>query len=684
MPDHYSGPSLVLMGLFLPAFGYLFLRYRNVRTLLWFLGFLFALLSSVLLYDGVAWACPQTPWAIAFGETSLLICTALLLASLSPLSFRIGRVRILFALPYFVPLVVYSLFYYGVFQGKVPHGPLDFWFPALGVLSFCGAALWCAQKGALPRAVSLGICLVGGVVCFWAYFMHDGVWALRVAEDGNLLITAMLIAFSFRRFSPGVCLSMTGVLVWSLHGVESLPFFATHSLAALFLIRFVALGKVVAAVGMVFLSLEDELRFNQVAREREQRARVELAAYTGLVLSRRRVEDFDHLGDYICKIVVGSSRFGSAALLSARGGHFKMTGSAGLEENLEEALRRLVARMEVADFPSMESVEPLFESGQAFHLDLRRWLLPGETPHESTTGEVLAVPMRGRATVEGFMLLSSVRSLHNDPEFDCLRTDDLLPIELLVARIHATLNHIRTLEKLIDTERFAGVGQLTSNVAQRLRDPLTVIMGYAALLEDGEELTEADQIGVRAILDEARQMGAILDSLSRVSSQHGDSYTAVSIVTLFADLEQLWQKEFVQRHIEFKTEIPATLRRVMCREHELRQAVVHCLQFCMTALDIADQNVNAEGQHTGSAVRSITVEARQEGDRIRIAISHTGKSFDYPERAFDPFTPAFDEDEAAGMPLSICATMLRENNGSVLAVNLEPRGATIIFELKAA
>ncbi len=46
-------------------------------------------------------------------------------------------------------------------------------------------------------------------------------------------------------------------------------------------------------------------------------------------------------------------------------------------------------------------------------------------------------------------------------------------------------------EKLIDSERFAGLGQLAGNVTQQLNSPLTVILGYASLLEDSSALEVA-------------------------------------------------------------------------------------------------------------------------------------------------------------------------------------------------
>ena len=103
MPDYYHVPALILTALLLPAFGYLYLRFRDTRTLLWFLGFLSALFSMVLLYTtmgaGGFWG-DTFPWLAAAGQTFNLIGTALFLGSLSPQRFRLGRYRVLYVVPY--------------------------------------------------------------------------------------------------------------------------------------------------------------------------------------------------------------------------------------------------------------------------------------------------------------------------------------------------------------------------------------------------------------------------------------------------------------------------------------------------------------------------------------------------------------------------------------------------------
>jgi C4-dicarboxylate-specific signal transduction histidine kinase len=230
------------------------------------------------------------------------------------------------------------------------------------------------------------------------------------------------------------------------------------------------------------------------------------------------------------------------------------------------------------------------------------------------------------------------------------------------------------LEKLVDAEKLAGLGQLANNVTRQLNNPLTVILGYASLLEATPVMSPQERKGVEAILTEARNMRATLESLSRMSRAQSDQYTAISVTELLNDMEQLHRSEFLHRSIEFRLQIAPTLPRALGNAQQVRQAVLYCLQFAIEAVE----NLDLPGE------KSVRIEATAENDAVKILIAHSGPGFLHPARAFDPFVPAQAAGETAGLGLSLCATILRENNGRITAMNLEPRGAGILLELQAA
>jgi signal transduction histidine kinase len=676
MPDTYFTPALILTALLLPAFGYLYLRYRDARTLLWFLGFLFSLLAALRFF--AAGRELEHPWLLAAGQCSIQISSALFLASLSPLKFRVGRFQIFYVIPYILPLVVYSILLYGVYGGVEPRGPSLLLFSALGLICLCSALSWGAERNIMAPSVGISISAALGCVAFWTFFVAGATTALTVVEAANLLLAAMFVIFVFRRFSPGVLLSVAGFVAWSLDILDAIPAFGQTPAVHPGLSRVLEMGKGLAALGMIVLALEDELAGNLAAQERERRARRELEAYSKLVLARRRVEDFDQQGSEICELVAEHSRFAQAALLLHHAGRFRLAGWAGLEAATAKALADLAGRIPAPGFLAAGSAPSAVEQSLTVRLDLEPWLRPGDDLKRLRFTSVLAVPMNSRASTEGALLLAGMRAgkarAGRKPE--PLRLDDLLPLELLAGRMQATRSQTIMMEKLVDSEKFSHLGQLAANVTHELNNPLTVVLGYATLLGEASALPAQDRKAVDAILAEARHMRSTLESLARIARPFGDQQAAVSVSELLSDMSELHRSEFLSRSIEFRLNIAPALPRVLCSPHQLRQAVRHCLQFAMDAVENPAPALEEP--------KTIRVEAASEGDRVQILVGHSGPSFANPERAFDPFAAARTDAEDSSLGLSLCATLLRDNNGRAMAVNLEPKGAAIILELKAA
>ncbi len=678
MPDTFHAPALILIALLLPAFGYIYHRFRDTRTLLWLLGFLFSLAAMLLLYPGGSDA--RFPWMAAAGQTAFLVGTAMFLASLSPLGFRLGRVHVLYVVPYTVPLVIYSMLLYGVYGGQPPHIVLVALFPALGAISLAVCFLWGAVPYSMPPWLGIAGCILVGDAAYWVFFTFGASQALLFVEGANLLMAALLVVFVFRRPSPGVALSFLGFAAWSLTAIRIFPAIALQPKADFHLLQVVILGKVVAATGMILLALEDEVAANRAAGVRERRARLELEAYTRLMLSRRRVQDFDQQAPDICEAVATHSRFRLAALLLHSGGRYQLAGSAGLDAATAKALDDLAARLPATGFLAAGSAPPAVEDSQTVLLDLEPWLCPGDDLKRLGLTRVLAVPMLNRSVTEGALLLAGMRpdAQRTLPGTcgDALRPEDLLPIEMLTVRLQATRSQTMMFEKLIDSEKFGHLGQLAASVTQQLNNPLTVILGYASLLEGTAALETQDRRAVESILTEARHMRGTLESLGRIARPQSDVMTAVSVVELLSDLGQLHRPEFLERSIEFRLSLASNLPRVLCSAQQLRQAVRHCLQFAMDA--------TASSAAADDEPRIIRLEAATEGNLVQILIAHSGPGFADPERAFDPFMPPRAGGESTGLGLSLCATILRDNDGRASAVNLEPQGAAIILELKAA
>ena len=300
--------------------------------------------------------------------------------------------------------------------------------------------------------------------------------------------------------------------------------------------------------------------------------------------------------------------------------------------------------------------------------------MPGDDLERLHITRISAVPMFGpmhgpisspNNFADGALLLTAPRI-----PLASLRADDLLPLEILAARLQAARTQAMMLGKLIDSERFAGVGQLAGNVAQQLNNPLTVILGYSALLEESIP-PSADRRAAEAIALEARRMKSILERLSRFSKLSTERFNSFSVADLIADIEQLHRTDFLRHSIAFRLTIEPCLPSIFGNAHQIRQALLHATQFAIDS--VLKVGPNQE--------KSIRIEASTEDGRVRILIAHSGQGFPHPDRAFDSLSSGFSGSESTGIGLSLCAAIVREHRGNILAVNYEPTGAAILIEL---
>lgn len=675
MLDDYQIPACALLGTLILAFWYLHRRVRSVRTLLWLLGMVFAELHAVLFWrvtmtgrSLIPWPfrgslSPASPWMNVVSETAMMVASALFLASLSPLTFRLGRRRVLFVLPYIAPLLAYTILYYGF--APHPMGWMLGVYLGLAACTISVAAIWSLNDGVIP--IWLAELVVGAAALGCAYFYAHGdvLWPLRIGISGNLLMTALLVVYTFRRATPGVFLTTIGFVVWAVPpfmGIENAPIDGS---AGVSLARAWILSKVLLAVGLLLLVMEDEIERNQSAGRRELRVRRELEAYARQHLTARSLEKFDDQASGTCALVAEFSRFSRVALvMRGRSGGYSLVGSAGMDRASTMALEAVVEELPRECFSG--AMPELIAGGGAGIFDLKPWLKPGDDLEQIRLTEFAAILLGAtEGDVDGALLLAGQRA-----SADPLTADDLLSVQILAGRIRSARTQSLTMGKLIDAERSNGVGRLAIHLAQELHNPLTVVLGYAALLDEmianGVERRAAE-----GILLEARRMRAVLDRLALFSRHQTERYSAFSLPEVMLDLEQFHRADFLRESIEFNCRIAPDIPRLYGNQHRIRQALMHVMQYA----------IDTVGRQRGDEQKSIRVAANSQSDRVRVEFSHSGAWLAHPEQIFDALGSGFPADVVAGIGLSLCAEILREYGGTVAAENLNPLGVTILVVL---
>lgn len=673
-PELYRIPTLILLAALVAVFGALWLESgrhpapargaqeapsARHRQLLWLVGWMFAAIQLEMEVLGRG----QTGLWLAVARGAMQMAPLMFLGSLAPQYFS-RRPRVHYVVAFGFPLIVYAaLVSIDPHPGKAGQAlavACAFWAAFV-------AARWSLYRRFIPEWLSLSVVAAFGSGCLWLTWDHQYLAVLALVHSGVLLMTALLFASAFRRLTTGVVFTVGGLAFWSLPIL--LAPFALGSWTPIFLVGFVNLTKVVTAVGMVVLVLEDEIASNRAGQERDRRARQEMEKYTELYLEDIPFEEESGQYNGLCATIASVSRFQQAAIfVRTPDARFRLAGRAGMDGALDGALDALARRTTEEKIQEVAAGQHFPRKiGNLILLDLRPLMEPGDELLQMNFRQGWVMGIRSRdGRLLGALLLAGLRRAEEP-----LLIEDVLPLELLVARIGAARDHQALLRQLLQAERLAGLGQLAGGVAHELNNPLTAVTGYAELLAEEENTTAREHALV--ILNEARRMKQIIESLMRFRKASPAGKEPLAVELLLADIEKVARHELDRAHVELELRIPREVPRVKADGEQMRQVFLQIVRNAIASLQEASEETR----------RQLQVKVATSGKTVQVTFADNGPGFVEPARVFDPFFTTRQPGEGVGLGLSICYSIVREHGGTITAGNLRPHGAAVVIELPA-
>jgi two-component system NtrC family sensor kinase len=544
---------------------------------------------------------------------------------------------------------------------------------------------WLSTSATLPRAIYLP--LVGLTASFATYQIVRGHYSVPVFlfQSACNLCTSLFLIRRYRIMAGGAIITSACFALWA-----GMPYAHLVTSGPPFLLAFtqgylsaIGLISLVAAQGMLILLLEEEVQININGRERERRVRQELEAYAQLDLHIMPGSEPHQAAELVCRLAVEHSVFRQAVIfLRDVKQTFYVAAAEGMSAELLRAVEALGQRMTDArmrDFQrdlSRQRVSP-----NSSRVNLRALFLPGDPLEQLNFISAISINLRSQTgVVIGSLLLSEPR-LHG--RHDDLRADDLLPLETLVAKLSIAIENTMLTQRLLRSEKLAGLGQLAGGVAHELNNPLTVVMGYSDLMADATDVAEMhSQAGI--IHKEALRMKEIVESLVRFWRPAPNNSQQINLTQTLRDIYRLRAAELERRGIHFEMIMPPVLPEIAGNPDQLKQVFLQLLNNAVEALTSADATERAKAAAAAGTQlpeQKILIDASFDDSKLHILFSDTGPGFRDPHRVFDPFFTTKQPGEGTGLGLSICYGIVREHQGEINAFNLHPFGAAVVVDL---
>jgi signal transduction histidine kinase len=227
-------------------------------------------------------------------------------------------------------------------------------------------------------------------------------------------------------------------------------------------------------------------------------------------------------------------------------------------------------------------------------------------------------------------------------------------------------------QQLIQSEKLAAMGSLLAGVAHELNNPLSVVMGQAALLE----LTPgagpmAERVG--KIIKAAERCARIVKNFLALARQQPMERQAVSLNQVVQEAIELLAYPLRVDTVEIALELAPDLPEIWADPHQLHQLVVNLVSNAHQAM------------RTISAPRRIILTTRlvPAARRVLFAVADTGPgiSSEAQGRIFEPFFTTKPVGQGTGLGLSLCQGIVERHGGSIRVASQPGHGAVFSIEL---
>ena len=244
----------------------------------------------------------------------------------------------------------------------------------------------------------------------------------------------------------------------------------------------------------------------------------------------------------------------------------------------------------------------------------------------------------------------------------------------LSARQDAAREIERQREALRQSEKLTAMGSLLAGVAHELNNPLAIVLGRAALLEEklaDDPALAADARRIRAAAERCGRIVRTFLNMARSKPAHREAVAINDLVRAAADiLAYTYRSHGVALELNLPDDLPA----VMADGDQIGQVVLNLLVNAQQALNAV------EGERRVRVASGIEPRRENREPRVwlRVADSGPGVPEALRERIFEPFFTTKAEGLGTGLGLAVSRSIVREHGGDL---QLEAGASSASFRL---
>jgi two-component system NtrC family sensor kinase len=221
----------------------------------------------------------------------------------------------------------------------------------------------------------------------------------------------------------------------------------------------------------------------------------------------------------------------------------------------------------------------------------------------------------------------------------------------------------RTQEQLLQSEKLAAMGRLTSQIAHELNNPLYGIMNTLELLKTEIPPQSKRRKVLEMALSETVRLSDMLRKMLSFSKPDQQEKQAVDLNIVLDEILLLHEKQLQENDIKIKTTFTEGIPQIRASKDQLRQVFLNLVS-------------NARDAMPDGGTLSVMTASDNENVRIEIVDSGIGIAEEHLKKIFDSFFTTKDSVKGVGLGLSVCYGFIKDHGGDIQVQSKVGAGTT--------
>ena len=223
-------------------------------------------------------------------------------------------------------------------------------------------------------------------------------------------------------------------------------------------------------------------------------------------------------------------------------------------------------------------------------------------------------------------------------------------------------------QALLQSEKLAAMGRLTSQIAHELNNPIYGIMNTLELLKTEIPPASKRRRILELSLSEIQRLSEMLRNMLSFSKPEEEARKRINLNELLEGILLMMERQMRESNVRVVLDLDHQIPEVMASTNQMRQVMLNIFKNAKEAM---------------SNGGTLTVRTAREDQKVSVHIQDTGVGIpeEIRNKVFEAFFTTKQKVKGVGLGLSVCYGIIKDHGGEIRVESEEGKGTTFIISL---